>query len=251
MWRDDIRFHNLVNHETMKLQVTDEEAEAMLIQNLKDRVPNAQVTDLHSIFLFEFWIPLYLAAVNHSSTRLEMIKENQIPPMQDFVRCSIYMFPFLTDAAELRQQLLDRVGVLDFSDSEKARASILDLYNAACGSFGMPTLTQQEIEAKMSRAVAQWPDLVRADQIRQEDHKKMLDLQKELHQRQNLETEASSSTNGWKIATIILTALLSVCILLMVVSYILYRLGGRIPFCPVPGIPLSVSPDSKPPVRAR
>lgn len=234
------QFHNIVNALTFKLTVSEAEAETQLAANLNDRRPGATLQNLPSIFMFDYWLPLIQATFWINEHHAESVAKGLTVPIAEFFHHAIYMLPFAIDHPDVRQKLLDCLPEMDTSTTMKALEGVVLMYNRVCASFGeAPLESVQEIYQRTHRAVSPNPELIRAHQIRVEDHRKLMDLQKELHQLKlgnstaNAET-SSAAANGWKIATIILSVLLSLCVLVMAVSYMVVRMGGQVPFCPAP-----------------
>lgn len=233
LWKYDVQFHNVVNTHNdngPKMQVSLDEAERLFADNLKTRGSS----DVHD-FRFDYWITPIMATARAASDLKECTPEEEIT-FRKYIESCIYLFPFAINNEPVRQVLLDRVQTLPFTNSKVALESITTLFNSICGIFGQATLTYDELDMNYKKQLFhEYPVLVRSLQIRKEDHEKMLGLQKEMHQKEASKESTSTGVSSlWKTSTIILAALLSVCILFMVLSYLIYRFSGRVPFCPMP-----------------
>jgi hypothetical protein len=235
LWEYDVTFHNAVNQRLGKREVSGDEAKTLLQTQWKDRGGQDE-------FLFDYWL-VPLLCTNRMAAG-ESATEAERAAFKRFLVSCIYMMPFAMIAPNVRQTLLAKLdsAEMDFTNQMAAVGSITKLYNAVCQSFGHATQTPSEMDGRWKKALMhEYPLLVRSYQIREEDHKKMAALQAELHNKTpNRVTEVGS--NGWRTACIILAVLLSLCILVMVVSYIIYRFSGTVPFCPK----TSLSPFGKP-----
>lgn len=233
LWEYDVQFHNVVNTHNdngPKVQVSLDEAERLFADNLKTRGSS----DVHD-FRFDYWITPIMATSRVASDLKEAKPEEEIT-FRKYIESCIYLFPFAITNEPVRQVMLETVQTLPFSNPKVALESILALFNSICSVFGHAKLTFDELDQQYKKQLFhEYPVLVRSLQIRKEDHEKMLGLQKELHQKEASETATSTGVSPlWRTSTIILSALLGVCILFMVLSYLIYRYSGRVPFCPAP-----------------
>lgn len=177
------QFHNAVNAITNKVVVSEEEAETQLAANLSSQRPGASLQNLSSIFFFEYWLPLIQATFWIDDKHAESVAKGLTVPILELFQHAIYMLPFAIVHPDVRQNLLDCLPEIDTSTAMKALEGVLRMYNRVCASFGeAPLESVQEILQRTAKAVSPNPELIRAHQIRVEDHRKLMDLQKELHQ---------------------------------------------------------------------
>ena len=75
--------------------------------------------------------------------------------------------------------------------------------------------TFEDMKTSFMEKFKNYSELVRAHQIREEDHAKMLSMQKELH---SMASDETSDENGdqWKIATIVLASILGLILILFI-----------------------------------
>lgn len=214
-WVYTIDFHNRVNERTQKLTYSQDEAAEMLNHTLAEYA--IDLTDLSRAFLDDFWSAIFLTTFNISRVP-DTITDEDKSEYTRFIANLIQLLPFgFADGGQVRATMLQQP--LDLTTREKAFESVVGLYNSVCLTFGKLTKTTAEykeifnknFDAKTST------DVIRSAQIREEDHKKMLELQKELLSLTSNRASTTSSTDeleAYRTATIILSVLLGVMLLI-------------------------------------
>ena len=229
LWEYFITFHNTVNREgeVKKIEFSSDEALAAM-QHRWDEF-GLSTDKVHDVFLQEHWDVLLMVAFSHSRT------PDKIPPadqqrMREFFRSTCFMFPFWekeTSTGMVRDRLLafleddDKV---DLSTQSAALLTVTNMHNSVCGEFGVLPKTVAATKAlylETYHNTKNYSALVRAHQIREEDHTKMLALQTEINQLQHQTPNTvvappvpdPTVDDGWKTATIVLGILLGLVLL--------------------------------------
>ncbi len=174
-WKYTVDFHNAVNKRTHKLQVTYEEAEAMLAKSLDRFGGPTKVQD--------FWHILLFACMIFTRTPDECLSDER-EALIKLVDGACFMFPFTQDNQELRGRMLqfvhdNRASVVG---KETAVQLVLNLFNHTAAEIGVFPMTKEEfVQGFFSKFNhKEHLSLVRSHQIREEDHIKMTALQEEL-----------------------------------------------------------------------
>ncbi len=222
-WTYDIEFHNTVNERSQKLKLNEPEAIEALQQGVRDRGGNPDL--LYQTFLFDFWIPLWFSCFRAAQDPAMFLKH---------LKSYCYILPFAINNAPVRQMLLQALPNTPPKDEKEAKEALVQLYNSVALFFGHVHLSVEEFDRECNKPYQHdYIKMVRSHQMREEDHKKMLEYQRQVNE-SRLNKEGESSSRGWMIATIVLSVLLSLCVLVMVLTYIIYRVSGHAPFCPRP-----------------
>jgi hypothetical protein len=236
-WQYTVTFHNAVNKRTGKLEFSMDEAEESHRQFLVDIRGN--------LFLDAFWhVLLYTTHVYAKNPDEATGAEAEL--LQSFLEASCFTLPFWTQATgntyangqpELVRDVLLKI-VQDtkadmYQSKEASIQQVTVMYNAVCQYFETLPKTAKELTDGFLQyfTTDDYTKLVRAHQIREEDHKKMLALQKEMHNLRNIhgrETEHNPST-PWRISTLVLSVVLSILVLVVVVRFIGWRRGSKNP----------------------
>jgi len=238
-WRYTVDFHNAVNVRTGKIEVSYEESEMYLAEQLAEF--GWTVDKVEDAFFQDWWTALLLTTFPYSESP-DKPTEDEKAVYREFLKDACYIMPFgyktLGDGRLCRDVMLDFCDSKDMNldEREMAFASLTGLHNTVCMHFGVFTKTEKEMKAVFGEKFAQKnvSELVRAVQIREEDHKKMSALQKELDELRSggavLNHEGDGSvSNEYKTATIALASVLGAVLFLMVVAFVMYRfhIGGH------------------------
>lgn len=216
VWKYFIDFHNAVNTRTNKLTVTYEEADQYLQTNIGSSLEN-----ITTVFLQEWWTAILLTTFQISATP-DAPKEDEKNEYKAFLKAWVTIVPF---GHNHRPTLLEFVesAQFDLKNRDTVFESITNLHNSICAHFGRFPKTVKEMKELFAQQFEHknQMELLRATQIHEEDHKKMLALRQELEQLKGGNTSnqinASDTNNdSYKIATIVLSCVLGVLILLFV-----------------------------------
>jgi hypothetical protein len=112
---------------------------------------------------------------------------------------------------------------IDLTTREKALETITNMHNTVCNEFGIVPQTTDEAKALFMKNFdnTNYSKLIRAHQIREEDHIKMKALQTEInglkkkHISNNTSNDCEDNTQ-WKNATIALSVILALLFLILI-----------------------------------
>jgi len=252
-----VEFHNAVNRRNGKLEVSPEEARKLLYEKLElHQVPERS---LKNAFLQVFWDMLALMMIVHAQ-QLEHLKKTyknnpesvNVTPDQMVERFRTFLSYYFRLAPYHAKKLEDGETVGDFladfvlnptdkefnldSDIEGQTRNVRILFNLVCGEFGLLPRSLADIQRKINERYSfeYSSHISHAHQLRVEDHRKMTELQKELHRLQNRlmssESSGASPAQGstWKVVAIVMIVLYAVTF--MVIAGIWYVKKKGSPF---------------------
>jgi hypothetical protein len=227
------RLHNAVNERTHKLTISYAEAEEHLTKQLAefqwtpDKIEHA--------FFQDWWTALLMTTFSVSLTP-DNPKEDEKKEYQAFIRDAVSVVPFAFKPS-IRTILVAFVDSPDFklNSRDDMFESLTNLHNSVCSEFGRVPKTVKEMKELFAQHFEQkvTTNLVRANQIHEEDNKKLLALQEELRTLKELkvnktnetnETNETSANNNYQTATIALASILGV-LLLVILAYKLRVFG--------------------------
>jgi hypothetical protein len=190
-WKYTVDFHNTVNKRTGKIEFSYEEADMQA--NLRLKPYDLSTKDMPRAFLQEYWNVLLHTTFTVSQTP-DSFTQVEKDTLLEYLKASCYTVPFSMFEIEnnddekrltIRHEMLAYLNVdenLDFSTRDKAFLTVTNLHNSVCKHFHVFPRTSEEMKTLFMASYENknYIELVRAHQIREEDHAKMLDLQKEL-----------------------------------------------------------------------
>jgi len=230
-----LNFHNAVNQRLNRLQYTLADAQAALNERLSEFGWN--ITDLTSVFWHDWWQGLLLTTFSFASNP-DKPTETERDQYKTFLHAWCQVVPFgdkQCESATGQQKVSDILlhtlqsnGNVD--TRENAFATVVSLHNAVCTFFGKLNFTVKEMTEKLNRAydLKNSSDVARSAQTREEDHRKMLALQKELNElKASSPILACDNCEAYKEATIALAAILASFLLLLLIGYLVWRFRKR------------------------
>lgn len=243
-WKWDVDFHNKVNSikTPPTVQFSYEEAEEALKKKLEKKGLN--LDRLEDGFCLEWWAALLLTSKTFTGKPEEATEQEQ-QRYRDWLASVCFLVPFghkVLSENDGEPQLCRDV-MIKFIYSEKfeltsrkaAFSSLTLLHNEICMHFGVLPKSVEDLTLDFNHALQITPekyhDLSRAYQIREEDHTKMLAMQKELDEFRagrdpaiSLAKENGDAVSaGYRTATIILGTLLGFLLLLVAGMWIWHR----------------------------
>ncbi len=230
-WNYTVQFHNAVNERNKKLSVTNEEAEASLAKSLSEF--SFTFDTLSDAFLQDWWNVVILTTF-FMSTSADKPSDEEKSEYRKFLvdLFSVAPFSFKTtpDGQLIRNMLLSEIEKMNLDTKEITFDSVTQLHNYVSMYFHiLPKTTQQMKETFNTRFdLKNHSEITRAAQQREEDHKKMGELQKEIHslrQAQLLGGCDTSTQTAYQNATIVLSSVLGLLIVAIIVIGICYKKG--------------------------
>lgn len=235
VWTYFVDFHNAVNKRTNKISYTYEEAETVLANQLKEFGWTPE--KIEEAFFQDWWTALLMTTFSISLTP-DAPKEEEKKEFQAFMHNAVQVMPFAFK--KLGSGQLVRTALVDFVDSsafnltnrDTAFESITNLHNVICAEFGLVPKLVKEMKELFGAKFEQKnvTELIRAVQIHEEDQKKMLALQQELEELRGtgatageLLGEGSGVNSNYQTATIALSCLLGVVLVLLLGLWLTYR----------------------------
>ncbi len=228
-WDYLVTFHNNVNEETHKMLFTDQEAK----EALQEKCTARNITQLNESFTPDWFLPLIYSTVAYTRQPLTPSEQEQ-RLMKDLLESACYILPFSQCVFNGRTacDIMLSQGPIDTSTADKALDSVTKMFNAVAGYFNAKIETNDGMKQFLNKQFVTYVDLVRAHEIRLEDHKKM----KQLEEKYGIKADAiankatqdvnsspaSSNTTEWAII-IVLSSLLIVFILFWSMPFILKR----------------------------
>jgi hypothetical protein len=262
-WKYTVDFHNSVNQRSNLLQYSYEEAETLLTQNLSGfNLANIQNSFIPDIWIIVLFIGHHFAGVRQY---LKDQKENENfifkPELFDeFLISFCHVLPFSNQSISLdmfekfnqiyvekcetsqensspkdkrlliRDIMLEKIRNeknIDYDSEDSVIEAITSLYNSACVYFGVPLQTKEGMKSLLysKMSVLYYADVVRSNQTRIEDHKKMMALQDEINalRGKGNKNNDKDDCETWKIVCIILASLLGVIVILLSFVFISYK----------------------------
>lgn len=234
VWTYFVDFHNAVNKRTNKVLVSYEEAERVLAEQLKEF---GWTTDkIEEAFLQDWWTALLMTTFSLSTTP-DTPKEEEKKEFQTFMHNASLVVPFgfkrLGSGQEVRTVLVEFVDspALDLANRDTVFEAVTNLHNAVSAEFGTVPKTVKEMKELFAKNFEQKnvTELVRVNQIHEEDQKKLVAMQKELAELRGtgdtalLSSDSDCVSASYQTATIALSCLLGVMLLLMLVAWLSYR----------------------------
>ena len=251
VWKFTVDFHNAVNRRTNKLEVTYDEAKSLLAKDLSEF--NWTVEKIEDAFMQDWWTAILMTTFSASTTPDSPSEDEKHEYMQ-LIKAMCYIMPFafkkVGAGGTVRDQLVAFCSSSRFklNNRDETFESIVNLHNAVCDQFGRVPKTVKDMKELFAQKFEQknTTELIRANQIHEEDQKKMLELQKELNTLKGVGGTARSAAGGssystsasgssdcvsadYQTATIALSVLLGVLLLLMFAAFVAYRfkIGGE------------------------
>lgn len=173
-WRYTVDFHNAVNKRTHKLELSEEEATKCLYDTLTKYQGQT--------FLVEYWHVLLYSALVFSRTPESCSSEDRSSLLNLFTG-ACYVLPFAHEFNS-RASLLDVISNEGprISNKDDAVSLVVRMFNRTCVDFGVIPQTKDELLQGFYQKFnhKQHLQLIRAHQIREEDHAKMMALQSEM-----------------------------------------------------------------------
>lgn len=235
VWTYFVDFHNAVNQRTHKVLVSSSEAEAVLETQLQEFGWTS--AKIEEAFLQDWWTALLMTTYSLSLTP-DTPKDEEQKEFQTFLQHAVQVLPFsfkrLSSGGCVRTVLLDFVASsqCNLSTRDAAFETVIHMHNAISAEFGLLPKTVKEMKDVFAKNFEQKnvTELVRAVQIHEEDQKKMVALQQELNALRSSDTaDGSLTTTGGEVsahyqtATIALSCLLAVTLLLLLGLWLAYR----------------------------
>jgi len=234
VWTYFVDFHNAVNKRTHKVLVSYDEAEVMLTEELKefgwtpDRIEEA--------FSQDWWTALLMTTFSLSTTP-DTPKDDEKKEFQAFMHNAALVMPFgfkkLGSGQLVHTMLVDFVAssAFDLTNRDTVFEAVTNMHNTVSSEFGILPKTVKEMKELFAKNFEQKnvTELVRVNQIHEEDQKKLVALQQELSELRGSGTAALASeasgyvSASYQTATIALSCLLGVMLLLMLVAWLSYR----------------------------
>jgi hypothetical protein len=234
-WKYTVEFHNTVNIRTKKLEWSYEEAETSLLIKLQEF--NLDLESVNRAFLQEFWNVLIYTCFTFSITP-DATTDAEQTRFKNFITSSCYTLPFwsfVTSGGKTVQELLlefiNTPQNINLTTRDSAIETIANFHNVICGDFDVSPVTREEFKNKFMELFQSdnYSKLVRAHQIREEDHVKMLALQTELNEIKTTGTVTIlKPENPWKTSTTILTIVCTILACFIVLDNLKQR-KNRIP----------------------
>lgn len=220
-----VRFHNAVNERTKKLTLTVMQARQALEKNLKDQ--NISLDEIRSTMVMDWWYVFWFNCtylIDFRKSKMTVADEADQKAFREYLQHSAYIVPFVAHHPTIRTCWLETIDSFQPTTSEEARQCITDLYNAICPHFGATPVTYTEMVKNFERF---WMNMKifsipRTMQIREEDHARMLEMQKE-QQKQNGNATTATCENGYQIATIVLASVLGLILLGFIGAFLWFR----------------------------
>jgi hypothetical protein len=224
-WKYTVDMHNEVNGRNQKLQFSYEEAEAALGESYAKL--GLDLTTMDQTIPRDWWLAICLSAYKYA-TFMETATDEQQSTYREFLTDLFALTPFASSHPDQMASLFALIQTVDLTHTLVAMDSIVKIHNHVALDVGVPPMTLDEMKVKLFGVAPNEPPthLTRAAQMREEDHKKMLQFQQELVQQQR--NQHSSETvnqadNPYFIATIALSCLLGLLILMVVAGFMVYR----------------------------
>ena len=224
-WQYTVDFHNRVNERTQRLKVTNAEAEEVL-QTLLEEF-KLTFDHLEDAFLQDFWTALLLTSFTFSKAP-EKPTEDEKKEYREFLYDFCYIVPFGFKTIEqdktVRDVMFEKSATLELESKDGAFDAVIELHNAVSMVFGVAPKTQKEMKDVFGQNfdAKNATDIARASQMRDEDHKKMIELQQELIKLKDGAAPACDCSN-FENATIALSVLLGVVLITLLCVFIVYR----------------------------
>ena len=238
-WKWTVDFHNAVNARTNKLTISYEEAETLLIKQLAEF--EWTVDKIEKAFLQDWWTAIFMTSFSFSLTP-DTPKEEE---KNEYRVCYLVPFGFkqMSDSKkkcrDVMHEFCSDPALLVLDNRDKIFESLTNLHNSISSDFGRVPKTILDMKALFSqRFEAQnTSSLTRANQVHEEDQKKMIAMQKELNE---LRSGGLSSKNGgdasdtdndyndyndYKIATIVLASFVGALIIIGLSLFMVFRFG--------------------------
>lgn len=259
-WEYMVNFHNSVNVRTDKLEISSLEAEEVLQKQLSEF--KLTTDNLEDAFLQDYWNVIIYAAFTFSTTPDKTSGDEQ-NRLNEFLKGACVTLPFthkiLEDgktAGETMLEFVSNPANVDLSSRDKALETITNMHNSVCKDFSIMPQTTEESKTlfMLNFDTANYSKLVRAHQIREEDHLKMTAMKKELtllrgedttstgdkNDNQNIPLRQDTSLSNkqsyggstdddfdyWKTIAITLICLISIVVMSILLGWPVIRLSG-------------------------
>lgn len=233
VWTYFVDFHNAVNARTHKTTMTYDEAEAVLVTQLAEF--GWTVDHLEQAFCQDWWTALLMTTFSMSLTP-DTPKEEEKKDFQAFLHHAVMILPFSFKPV-VRDLLVTMVDSPSFNLSTRDMAfeALTQLHNAVCADFGRVPKTVKEMKELFNQHFEQrnTTELIRANQIHEEDQKKLVALQTELDTLRLADSSegpmAAAAGSGqdvshtYQTATVALSCLLGVILCVLVLGWLVYR----------------------------
>ena len=240
-WQFTVDFHNHVNKHKKPpaMTITYEEAEALLTTQMSEF--DWTLDHLEEAFLQDWWTALILTHFNYTTKPDNPPQESQ-DTYREFLAAACFIVPFghkVSHSDPSRtccELMLEQVYASDFllDSRDHAFEALTNLHNSVCEEFGVIRKTIKEMKAAFGQRfeMKHHTELTRAAQIRDEDMKKMMAMQKELDQYRagrspeliSAELAASGKVSGgYQTATIALSVILGSVLIVLFAIFVVYR----------------------------
>jgi hypothetical protein len=234
-WKYYVDLHNSINKRIKRR--TFDYAEAL--QALSNRLEPFKLdhNTINRAFLFDYWVVVFLISAVRMSEKKSESTENEMDNFRKFMHSVTYIFPFQHAEADLGDGENKTVGdkmrlfindteKFNLTTSDRAFESLVNMYNDVCIHFDVIPMSVKQAKQKFENEFSNTntTKLIRADQIRQEDHVKIEQLQNEMLELRNHKDEHSGSPFN----PIILFCVLYALLFILLSAYILkqYRIFG-------------------------
>jgi hypothetical protein len=234
-----VDFHNSVNVRTGKAQYTVKEAKQMLYDRFQVHMLDVEKNpeSLTGAYLLDYWVLLCLFAPRMIGVDRKESEESQKADFKVFLSCVIRTMPFahrLTpDGDRVGDILAAKIEDMNTKDQVTVMDELLAMYNSQASLFGTMEMTRDSWW-KLFYDNTQNPNvehqIMRTDAQRKEDHKKIMQLQKELaaYKESPLRNGAIVNRTGedgldsFEIAVIVIGSLVGLLLLYVVGFYLGY-----------------------------
>ena len=213
-WLYTVAFHNRVNERTGKIQVSVAESEAYLLKMLSNH--GVDFSKLDDAFLMDFWIGLILTTFTFCKNPDQATDEEKTE-YRAFLNDFFVVAPFGNKRVGERlvhDILVEKVATASINTRDEAFDAITQFHNEVCMFFNVMPKTIKEMKEEFSKRFDQKTsiDVARSMQTREEDHKKMAELQQELHQLKSNISDGSvkmCDCSAYQMSTMVLAAVLA------------------------------------------
>lgn len=227
VWTYTVDFHNEVNARSNVLQISYAEAEQALANSVA--LQGHPLDRLSEAFPLDWWFVVFLATKAFFDFKRNSSEQGR-DTFRVFLTDLMRLFPFAQGNSEVTQTLEEAIKTLNLEDLVEALKGVTGLFNAVCFHFGVLPRTYDEMVQLLSKRfpLVTSSELLQAAQMRQEDHRKMAALQKELAEVRGASSAASGvgCTDGaFYAATIALAVVCGVLLLCLLVAVLVLRFG--------------------------
>lgn len=233
-WKYLVDFHNTVNQRKLHPSITlsYEEADAKLLEQLKGFDPVDVCND-------QIWACLLLTSARYFPAEKTEATEDEQTMYRQFITDWFRVMPFGSkviagafagEDKTVRDVAIEALQTMDLRTREASFTSICSLYNVAAPHFGLMPRSTDETRVVFNNfwgTSSHSMDIQRSTKRHDEDQQKLIQMQKELHNMQQLmDRTDTQQLQSYKTATIVLTCILGLIIIGLIVLAIVWRRQG-------------------------